>query len=236
MSDPLEHRIPASLPYLRIPEYIPQKGLVGFWPFFKRRGTLLDYSGEGFDGTISGATWRWFTEPSKPGLSYDGTDDYVDYPPTDIGEGSSWTVCGWFKTDTGKDNNLAWAETCFGDSPYILIYYADTAQSAIPGVRLTMNDGPGVTHIFDTQNNRADGEWHHVTIVQRATDDREIFVDGSSINTSTTSFPTISVTDGWMGGETGFGQYYNGDEISIWIYDRALSSAEIVNIYNKTKP
>jgi len=53
-----------------------------YYPIWENGGTTLyDESKAGGNGTINGATWEWDATYSKPRLSFDGVDDYVDGIP-----------------------------------------------------------------------------------------------------------------------------------------------------------
>jgi len=226
-------RLPRRMSKRVVPSFIGESGQVLNLLMHRGAGGVVkDYSGEGNHGDIHGA--KWADEYSASwALEFDGVDDYVNYPPTNIGEKASYTVAGWFKTDTGENNNWGWGESCNGSAPFFIIYYADTTVSPVPGVRVNYSgvSGPEI----DTGTSVADGKWHHVVLVQRASDDRELFIDGSSVATDTTSISTFSVTDGWIGGEASYGQYFNGKIDDVRIYDRALTESEIKAHYEATK-
>lgn len=223
MPDSLEHQVPASLPYLRIPEYIPQKNLVGFWPFFKRRGTLLDYSGEGNDGTINGATWTWNPDKSKPVLSFDGSDDYVDLPnyPTL----SSFTICYWAKMSSGAKTFKLDANQ--GTRLEFDAYYAGALDFAT-------REAGSWTHL-QVSPSGITGELHHFAVVWKDDTNKEGFFDGSSYNSTTPGTQddidgddTIACPSGLV--PAGF------DGSEFLLFNRTLSASEIANIYEKTRP
>lgn len=230
MPDSLEHRVPASLPYLRIPEYIPQKGLVGFWPMFKRRGTLLDYSGEGNDGTINGATWTWSTVWSKPVLSFDGADDWVDIPNAayNFAEGKPFSVV--FRITpraTGRQEFLVFLNECslqfqydYGGDQYLC---------------LTSYDGTNVTHTYSNYVLNLDTSYVG-TLVSRGTGTVEWWVDGNQTNTG----PIQSGWDYDRGWESGIGcfncgsYFFDGTLDNIMVFQgRELSDTEVKNISEK---
>ena len=80
-------------------------GLVAEWHFDEGSGTILrDSSGNGYDGTIYGATW--VDGKSGKALSFDGKDDYVDVENPDFlsntaGSISFWVIASYTKTHTG---------------------------------------------------------------------------------------------------------------------------------------
>jgi hypothetical protein len=75
-----------------------EDGLVGYWSFNEGNGTILhDNSGNGYDGTIDGATWT--TGVLGGALSFDGINDYVQFssPVLNI---PSYSVCAWVKASS----------------------------------------------------------------------------------------------------------------------------------------
>ena len=84
-----------------------EEGLIGYWNFNDGEGTTLtDLSGNGNNGTISGATWSDDVPilPTPPviggnnSFSFDGDDDRVELP-NQITEGlTSVTFMAWFNT------------------------------------------------------------------------------------------------------------------------------------------
>ena len=160
-------------------------------------------------------------------LSFDGSDDYISYPCTNISEGTEYTVEAWFKNDVGSPLSLAWGESNNGSRPYNLLYYGDTYFSSTPEIRWNIDS------LTQLRLDAPSSGWHHVAIVQRATNDRELFLDGISVVSDATSISSFSVTHGWIGGETGYGQYSNCDKSDIRIWDIARTQTEIQDNMNK---
>ena len=69
-------------------------GLVAYWSFNEGSGTTLtDNSGNAHDGTIYGATWT--SGIAGNGLEFDGVDDYVTIPHSDVwnfGDGKTSSI------------------------------------------------------------------------------------------------------------------------------------------------
>ena len=85
----------------QVPGYVPQNGLVGWWPF---NGNANDESGNGNDGTVNGPTLttdRFGNANSA--YDFDGVDDYIripDAPEFDFGI-NDFTISVWVnKPDT----------------------------------------------------------------------------------------------------------------------------------------
>ena len=97
---------------------------------------------------------------------------------------------------------------------------------------------PGTANVTTTGVTLNDGNWHHILVTYDGTNVK-IYVDGSLNNSSTngtgaTGTSTQITTIG--ASEQGTSRYYEGkiDEVSIW--DSALSSSAITEIYNSGAP
>lgn len=81
------------------------RGLVGWWPLDEGSGTTtLDHSGNGYNASISGATWVASAFP-KGGyaLNFDGSDDEAALSGPTLAAAVSVTMCCWVDLDTVGD-------------------------------------------------------------------------------------------------------------------------------------
>ena len=78
-----------------IPSYPP----TAYWRFDENDGnTASDSSGNGYTGTINGATWASGKYGSA--LNFDGVNDYVNIPdPNDLAGVNAITISAWIKSD-----------------------------------------------------------------------------------------------------------------------------------------
>ena len=79
--------------------------------------------------------------------------------------------------------------------------------------------------------------WYHIVGVQEANTSRKIYVNGILDGTKTSSFGTDqSGSEEWyIGKATGTTQYMDGKMSHVCLYDRALTAAEVLQIYNTLK-
>ncbi len=68
------------------------------WAGFKSAGTVFDYSLNGNDGIVTGAT------PAYPGFLFDGVDDRIAIADSDSIEVIAITMIGWIKLDSTWSN------------------------------------------------------------------------------------------------------------------------------------
>ena len=79
--------------FSQIPNYVPSNGLVGYWPF---TGNANDLSGNGYNGTVNGATLTTdrFGVANRA-YSFDGNDwiEINNNPNQNVGAGSFTLSC-----------------------------------------------------------------------------------------------------------------------------------------------
>ena len=186
--------------------------------------TLTDISGNGNNGTlISGTSYN---STNGGTLVFDGIDDRVQtsFNPNF----TDFTVCVWFK-DNGSssygrlvDNNYINGFWIGKNSNTPNQWGSGIQESSFPfGIYLTLPDS----------------QWHFLTSVRSGVT-HTIYGDGITNKVSNTvsgtalNGNTISIGE-WSGGATG--QIFKGNIPQVLIYDRALTEAEIMQIFNATK-
>ncbi|HHE76850.1 MAG TPA: LamG domain-containing protein [Candidatus Parcubacteria bacterium] len=203
-------------------------GLVGYWSFDGptiNGNTVQDLSGNGNNGTIHGAT----PTIGKVGqaLSFDGVDDYVD-----CGNDESLNI-------TDKLTIEMWLHPgAWGTRDFInrgiyeeYGYYFFVTSSGIVGGRLNAPDQVAAASSTKTLPINA---WTHLVIVLDNIDRKvRYYFDGSfdverDIPFSWTSEPTAKL---FIGSRRGTGYYFNGLIDEVRIYNRALSTDEIEELY-----
>ena len=152
-----------------------------------------------------------------------------------FGTGNGSVSC-WFKTTqnvTGAVDLVINGGFSTGGKAYIL--YLDSSEK----VGFALDDNSSPTTPAQSSGSVADGNWHHVIGV-RESGNIKLYLDGSLVSTQTDSTGNIDSTDpliigAGMNASTGVvGNFYDGkiDEVAIW--NAALSSDAITEIYNAT--
>jgi hypothetical protein len=225
----------------------PNEGLVGYWSFNEGSGTVAhDYSGNGNDGTIYGATWT--TGVSENALIFDGINDYIDLLDTASVRGlSSFTIGAWIKTtgtntpryicsEDSYNQNGAWARVEF----YVEAY----TEKIVLDVRPHDGDDYGRLNVISTIA-LTPGTWHFIVgtwVTDGTTITVTLYIDGPQ-NAQTSTYASISaISDSppyngvnYIGGTrnqpgSGWGAFYGSiDEVSL--YNGALSEEEIWSLY-----
>jgi hypothetical protein len=219
-------------------------GIVAWWP-----GTSSSmYNNTAFDvvsgnnGYLNGATFV----PGKVGQAFnlDGLSQFIYIPASqpnasklNVGLGSGFTIELWINpTDVA--------------TPRPLVEWSDGADD---GVRLSISGVPGGTptpgclyanvrstssidnEIVTTGGLVRAGNWQHVALTFDKGDDftgglATLYVNGTNFATLNTDFLTpLTSSDLYVGG--GVDSFFPGKLDEVSLYNRALSAAEIQNIY-----
>jgi hypothetical protein len=205
---------------------IPDNGLVGHWDFEEGSGTkVLDASGNGNLGTIYQEAWT--TGRKGGGLNFQGLDDYIEVSGSaSLSLNGPITVAAWIYP---RINNIA---QTFVRSPgqYVLWVQLDN--------QVRFADALG--HWVDTPGNvLALNKWNHVvglftggtgTLLNLT--NAKVYVNGVSRRNQVSGawVPMVQAKSTVTIGVPGF----DGKLDEIYIYDRALSQAEILTLYADT--
>jgi hypothetical protein len=202
-------------------------GLVAAYGFNEGGGaTLLDQTGTGHTGTITGASW---TTQGRFGsaLSFDGVNDWVTVnDANDLDFTTGMTLEAWvYPTTSGSGSwrNVVIKERAGGEV-YNLYANADTNAPVVYVVAAATPTQPfearGVTS-FPLNT------WTHVAATYDGTTLR-LFVNGSQVATRAVANPLLTSTGVLrFGGNGVWGEFFAGRIDEIRLYNRALSAAEI---------
>ncbi|MGD8989249.1 MAG: DUF2341 domain-containing protein, partial [Syntrophobacterales bacterium] len=104
--------------------------------------------------------------------SFAGDDDEVLLPNELIGGSTQWTMSAWIQTtSTAK-------QTIYGEGSSSTTNYLYIDKEADSYVAWYLENAPEAWPYFSGDVNVEGTEFHHITIVQSATDNRALFVDG----------------------------------------------------------
>ena len=189
-------------------------GLVGWWKFDDGSGTTaIDSTGNGYTGTLNGTT-GWTSGHIGPyAISYPGiSGSGISISPT-ITTGTTFTYAAWIYIIPG------------GASYQNLFAYGSSVGFWIIGGKLSFYYG--TDHLNNTSI--TSNAWHHIAVVDNA-GAVTFYLDGSADGTAA-SGPSF-VANG-MGADYGnSGEYFEGYQDDVRIYNRALTTNEITTIYN----
>ena len=190
-------------------------GPVGWWKLDENTGTsAADATGNGYTGTLaaSPATPAWTTGKYGYALSFDGTDDYMTVSTFQKPADFSYSMRLYLNAAQG-----GWATILeFGnDSPWFGINGGDGK------LQLYSNNPTGAT-VLST------GVWYHA-VVTSAGGVSKIYLNGVQDGSNGTG-NTATTTGFGVAHNNGDG-YFNGRVDDLRIYNRALSVAEVKELY-----
>jgi len=225
--------------FAQIPSYVPTNGLIGYWPF---TGNANDLSGNNNNGTVSGATLGSDRNGNANSCyDFNGQGNFIQCQPMNQLDNSPYmTLSCWFKIE-GQNTNLDCVNGCAqylisqgvddvtGNSLFGLAYN----QSVVPYSFGMVN---GYSNLFITSlSGIADfSSWNQLTLVF-SFGANKLYLNGSLVATSNymgvVSSPNLPLFFGKYNGDPGFPYYVNGkiDDIGIW--NRALTEAEVSELY-----
>ncbi len=208
-----------------------ETGLVGLWHFDSKDGsnstTAIDSSGQGNNGTVSGAT---FTNEGrfKEGYSFDGDDDRIDITGTNPPLTGNFTVSAWvyplqadnaWHSIIGRDSYIdnVWIALKENTNDFS-VYLEDVIQTSTTGGNLWTNN-----------------QWNHIAITYNGSL-VQTYVDGIFKENLPGTYSGVigSSNVGLNIGDVG-AYDMNGSIDEVRIYNRALTPTEIAGLYSGTK-
>lgn len=218
----------------QVPSYVPSNGLVGWWPF---NGNANDESGNGYNGTVNGATLTTdrFGVANKA-YSFDGIDDYIAIANSSgLTFNSGVTFSAWINASTLKMASIV-------DK----VPVCSTGNNS--GFRINVRDngevhtgigcyGVGIGSV--APNAYANNTWRLVTGTWGPDGIAKIYIDGQLIQSIQSNYFSISNSDIVEIGKGNYSSLYEQfegkiDDIGIW--NRALTQQEITNLYTSSTP
>lgn len=227
----------------QVPSYVPTNGLTAYFPF---SGNANDLSGNGYNGTVNGATLT--TDRfgnSNSAYNFTGTTNYITLTNSQNITNGSFSVSAWCTianlTPSYFDATLIgqFNGQIANDRKWLFGYRSVSNQRGI-SYYLFNNSGNSPTTNFATLNwNPTQSAWYHIVWVFNAGNSIKTYVNGvlhsdvsstlTNINGSSSSILTkignaidIDVVQNLP---------WNGkiDDLGIW--NRVLSEAEITSLY-----
>jgi chitodextrinase len=206
----------------------PIAGLIGYWNFDEGSGVIAhDTSGSGYNGAISGASW--ITGKSNSGLSFIGTSGVVT---PNITLGNTFSVSAWVNPAAVVQG--AWAR--IAETQYSSGFYLGANEYGVR-YKFIVNGAAGSTGTCGANYGCVEGGtvtsgWHLVTATFDGTTAR-LYVDSVLAASDTFTAPPNTNLPLYIGryyGASAYGWIGALDEVRI--YNRALSSAEVIALFN----
>ena len=202
--------------------------LYGYWSFNEGTGKVVnDRSRNSFNGTLIGGT-SWTDGIYGSALRFNGSDAYVDTEQSFLNGLDGFTLAGWISAE-----NVGFYSSLFGQNDLIEFGFT-TENGGQLGTWMSGNAwafvGADYPYTYPS--------WHHVALtgdVSRIV----IYIDGqeqasdeggmTSIGNSSFSFKIGA------GVFNASGDPFLGEIDDVWVFSRALTQTEILNLMEETK-
>lgn len=220
----------------------PTSGLIAHWALDETSGSAItDSSGNSNNGTWSDSADNNVSGETTTGvvstaLTFDGTDDLIDVPTFDV-SGTGLTLAGWYYANSFPNDPRIISKasgTSSGDHDWAL--FVDDATNQI---RFRLRTSGSTVEEFDPAFTATTGVWHHVAVTyDSATDAVEYYISGVNVGSDTHNQGGAVVTGSGrniaLGNQpSGAGSRpFDGELDDVRVYDRPLSAAEILSLYN----
>lgn len=207
--------------------------LEGYWPLDEDSGsTANDVSGNGHDGSVSGAT---LGEPGILGTtaySFDGTDDGVTVSGFNW-DGGPVTVAFWNYVPAAETQEAS----AFGGGDTGDNRFQAHAPYSNDVLYWDYGDTSGDGRISTDYSSYLDA-WTHVALVSEGASGsfKGIYLNGTEITTGTASDGTGSLTQDFYIGRRNDGRYHRGEIDDFRVYSRVLSQSEIQTLAHGDSP
>ncbi|WP_421762855.1 LamG domain-containing protein [Ekhidna sp.] len=225
----------------------PTDGLIAH---FKGDNNVTDASSNQLNGSrSSGVTFG--TDRDGNGNSafvFNGTTGFLNLDPIvgSMANNTTGTFAFWIKPDDATPSSTQYAVS-FGDTNgyrwMAALFYTAADGSSV--LRFAARNNSPIQFLIETSNQLSDGTWSHVACVQDGSQ-AKIYVDGVFV--SQTAVGQQSSPGAWFNNLSGIDNsrpgylnqnnktqgYFKGSLDDIVFYNRALTGAEIVDIYEQS--
>ena len=227
----------------QLADYVPSDGLVAWYSL---DGLAHDAGTYELDGVLEGPAGAEDRYGNPNGaLSFDGVDDRVSIPHSDLTNPSVLTLSVWFKdsdfsNSDGQQSQLISKRefTGWGNAYEFGIGYPITEFPETPTIYSNFSVNGNHT-IFHASESIFENQWHQA-VYCHGEDSLFIYLDGERVlaQISPGPLPTSNELPTWFGGRPGGSgrHFFSGllDDIGIW--NRVLSHEEILALYISEQP
>jgi hypothetical protein len=216
-------------------------GLVAHWTFDEGSGTIAYDSAGNNDGTIYGATWT--TGKLGDALSFDGNNDYVQIPNNQSQQISTnqITVSAWINliANVGNTQRRIVCKQQMGVRSWGLEIFGNGYGNST-GNQVNFHDSDGTTTWYNCMSptHLNTGQWYHVVTTDNAGAIR-IYLDGQLDTLSNHGYGIPSQINAPINiskTNPDFVFFFKGLIDDVRIYNRALSAAEVAQLYAIPEP
>ncbi len=202
-------------------------GLVAAYAFDEASGTVLhDGSGNGHDGTISGATWTGGHDGGA--LSFNGSNASVDLGTLGTFYQSGFTLEAWVQK-AGAKKDVGVLGSWNGSGPMLWVDHLGGDY------QLTLGSN-GLSGYLDSGQTPTAGQWQYLSATYDGSTAR-FYIDGTQVASRSVT-GSVGSSNVWRIGAYGSpaGGFFDGLLDNVRIYNRALSATEVQTDMNLPAP
>lgn len=213
-------------------------GLLAYYTFDQTSDTVAaDSGGNFYTGTlVNGPVWS----PGHVGsgaLLFDNVNDRVSLPlDVPAAEGLALTVSAWVKPSTIADNGVIVAKDRSGFPQWKLRMDGRSGNNSTNNLMFSVGAGGRTVTAESTAEVMADLNWHHVVGVY---DGAQVYVYMDGVSVDSTPNPLTGIINnyphqvciGTSGSTCNESAYFGGLIDDVRIYGRALTSAEVHELF-----
>lgn len=190
--------------------------------------SVIDLSGNGNTGTLTNGPT--FNADNGGSLVFDGVNDYVIMSENSIFNTQTPSVEVWVKTNYTTQNGF-WFEKGNVNTQYALFQ---------EGTNITWRHTTNVSSLTATAATYITTTKYAQIVGTYTAGDRRIYVNGIQVASDTLNYSIPTNANGCsIGAYGGFngsrGFYYNGNIAIVRVYNKNLTSNEVIQNYNATK-
>ncbi|MEQ6902448.1 LamG-like jellyroll fold domain-containing protein, partial [Nocardioides sp. YIM 152588] len=197
-------------------------GLVAGWSFDEASGsTVADLSGNGNDGAVLGGT-SWVSGKYGGALSFDGASGRVSVPASaSLDLSSAMTLMAWIEPTASQSG---WRTIMQRETDAYFLNASNSTGALRPSGGGTI--GGGAAFVTGTTASPV-GQWTHVALTYDGAELR-LYVNGQLAASSPKGGAVQSTSNPLsIGGNSPYGEYFQGLIDEARVYDRALSAADV---------
>ncbi|MEY3050195.1 MAG: hypothetical protein RL365_2233 [Bacteroidota bacterium] len=222
----------AAIMAQNVPSYVPNNGLLGWWPF---NGNANDESGNGNNGTVNGATLTTDrygnTNRSYQFYNLSGGGGFIEL--SGITLGNVFTISTWVKLDAFTPGNVSSVISKYsGVNGYELNIDHNNLNPGARGIFGLL--GPESIPANSVNSNYPFGpnSWGHIVWVKNEANSYFYLNDSLIYQQTNVNSTTTNNGNTYFGKAQWGGNQFRGriDDIGFW--NRALTLQEITNLFN----
>ena len=215
-------------------------GRVLYLPFRENNaGLAFDESGGGHTGTVANCVWTSAGRYAGGAMSFNGSNSSIGFPTApDFPSWNTYSVSIWFLHNGGGYMGPQYGHKLIDKTSWYHDWHINLRPDVTPlgHIAFVSYEGGTTKSMWDPSNNYADGAWHHVAVIRDGVAG-QLWVDGvlkDSIGDMITvySFSALCVGNSFSG-DSYQRISWSGLIDEVRIYDRALSPAEIGQLYQE---